>query len=290
MPIRINLLAEQQAAEEARRRDPVKRAIWGAAIVVGAFLFWAGKVQVGLMRARSALRAFEQQWSQVEPKFLQVSNQISEVNSLQKNLDNLLSYSTNRFLWTEPLNALQHATDNQVRLVSVVGVSTLKEDERVVMATNIYLMRPQRRWGVFPPEPLKTNIHDLARSAVTSILTNQPFSRFQSQVVTHVKFITNRLQIGAQIEVIKPLTVAETIALKLEGRDYSKTPGSRIDPFFAQLKSVPYFQNVLGKTNAILRIPDYQARPDASDRISPDAPFISFLIECILPERFYSNE
>ena len=34
MPIRLNLLAEAQAAEEARRRDPVKRAIWLAALII----------------------------------------------------------------------------------------------------------------------------------------------------------------------------------------------------------------------------------------------------------------
>ena len=36
MPIRLNLLAEAQAAEEARRRDPVKRAVWMAALIIVA--------------------------------------------------------------------------------------------------------------------------------------------------------------------------------------------------------------------------------------------------------------
>jgi len=38
MPIRINLLAESQALEEMRRRDPVKRAIWVGVLVVSLLL------------------------------------------------------------------------------------------------------------------------------------------------------------------------------------------------------------------------------------------------------------
>ena len=34
MPIRINLLAEAQAAEEMRRKDPVKRAVWIGGFVI----------------------------------------------------------------------------------------------------------------------------------------------------------------------------------------------------------------------------------------------------------------
>ena len=33
MPIRLNLLAEAQAAEDLRRRDPVKRALWLARLM-----------------------------------------------------------------------------------------------------------------------------------------------------------------------------------------------------------------------------------------------------------------
>ena len=45
MPIRINLLAEQQAAEELRRRDPVKRAIWVAGFFVVVVVVWSGYLQ-----------------------------------------------------------------------------------------------------------------------------------------------------------------------------------------------------------------------------------------------------
>ena len=38
MPIRINYLAEEQAAEDLRRRDPVKRNVMGAGAVIGLML------------------------------------------------------------------------------------------------------------------------------------------------------------------------------------------------------------------------------------------------------------
>lgn len=44
MPIRLNLLAEAQAMEEMRRRDPVKRAIWVGSLLVAVALAWAGYV------------------------------------------------------------------------------------------------------------------------------------------------------------------------------------------------------------------------------------------------------
>ena len=53
MAIHINLLAESQALEEMRRRDPVKRAIWVGAIVGALVLAWSGYLQVKLMAATS---------------------------------------------------------------------------------------------------------------------------------------------------------------------------------------------------------------------------------------------
>jgi len=53
MPIRINLLAEAQAAEEMRRKDPVKRAIWIGGFVVFLTLLAALTLQLKISRIRS---------------------------------------------------------------------------------------------------------------------------------------------------------------------------------------------------------------------------------------------
>jgi hypothetical protein len=49
MPIRINLLAEAQAVEDLRRRDPVKRFIYVAACFVVMVLVWISSLQVKIM-------------------------------------------------------------------------------------------------------------------------------------------------------------------------------------------------------------------------------------------------
>ena len=45
MPIRINLLAEAQAAEELRRKNPVKRGIWIGGFLVLVVILWIAKLQ-----------------------------------------------------------------------------------------------------------------------------------------------------------------------------------------------------------------------------------------------------
>ena len=59
MPIRLNLLAEAQAAEELRRRDPVKRAIWIGALILAAMLVWSSSRQLQVMLASSELNRLE---------------------------------------------------------------------------------------------------------------------------------------------------------------------------------------------------------------------------------------
>ncbi|MGC3957234.1 MAG: hypothetical protein QM813_04480 [Verrucomicrobiota bacterium] len=52
MPIRLNLLAEAQAAEELRRNDPVKRALWVSVLLIALVLVWASSLQLKLIVAK----------------------------------------------------------------------------------------------------------------------------------------------------------------------------------------------------------------------------------------------
>ena len=61
MPIRINLLAEAQALEDMRRRDPVKRAIWVSVFVVCLMLAWWSSLWAKGMWARGELNHLEAQ-------------------------------------------------------------------------------------------------------------------------------------------------------------------------------------------------------------------------------------
>ena len=55
MPIHINLLAEAQIAEDLRRRDPVKRAIFAGAFFVALALVWSSSLQLEAMIAKEDL-------------------------------------------------------------------------------------------------------------------------------------------------------------------------------------------------------------------------------------------
>ena len=55
MPIRINLLAEAQIAEDLRRRDPVKRAIFVGALLVVLALVWSSSLQLEVVFAKNDL-------------------------------------------------------------------------------------------------------------------------------------------------------------------------------------------------------------------------------------------
>ena len=55
MPIHINLLAEAQAAEELRRRDPVKRALFIGVSLVVVSLVWSGIVEINAFLAQERL-------------------------------------------------------------------------------------------------------------------------------------------------------------------------------------------------------------------------------------------
>src|SRR5947199_5471507 len=61
MAIHINLLAESQAMEEMRRRDPLKRAIWVGSILGAFVLAWSGYLQASAMVASAEVTRLEAQ-------------------------------------------------------------------------------------------------------------------------------------------------------------------------------------------------------------------------------------
>jgi hypothetical protein len=121
MPIRINFLAEQQEADEMRRRDPLKRAIAGAValvvIVLGVagWLWSKGNSATGEAKARADTLASLQKDAN-----LVLTNQarITDLNNKLKNLEKL---AASRTLLGSQLNALQNCAvdDVQVQLFRI---------------------------------------------------------------------------------------------------------------------------------------------------------------------------
>lgn len=116
MPIRLNLLAEAQAAEELRRRDPVKRAIWVAALLIALMLGWASSLQLKAIVTNKDLGVVVAQMKQCTNEYAAVVEMQKKTTDMTQKLIALQTMSTNRFLNGNLLNALQKTTVDDVQL------------------------------------------------------------------------------------------------------------------------------------------------------------------------------
>jgi hypothetical protein len=116
MTIRINLLAEAQALEELRRRDPVKRAIWVGATLVAFVVVWSVSLQVKAFVAKSELHSIEASLGAHTNEYQQVLASQKKLGEFTGKLTDLQRLTTNRFLNGNLLDALQHATVDDVDL------------------------------------------------------------------------------------------------------------------------------------------------------------------------------
>src|SRR5688500_6568733 len=123
MPIRINLLAEAHAAEELRRKDPVKRGIYAAAVIVSCVLVWALTLQLKIVAAKHELGSLETQWKSIYKDYQVAVDKRRRSLEVEQKLSALGALNTNRFLWGSVLNAFQQ-TLNGVEEVQVVRFKT----------------------------------------------------------------------------------------------------------------------------------------------------------------------
>ena len=131
MPIRINLLAEAQAAAELRRKNPVKRGIWIGSFLVCVVLLWIAKLQLDISFEKHSYNNVEADWKSKMTKYSTVTNAQVKTREVDEKLAQLDYLSTNRFLWAPVLNALQKTMVDQVQVTRLAGVQTLvKEDGR----------------------------------------------------------------------------------------------------------------------------------------------------------------
>src|SRR5260221_4744460 len=123
MPIRINLLAEAQAAEELRRKDPVKRAVMAGVSLVVLDLAWSSKVQFQMLRSKSELTGLQSKWTSIEKSYQEAVDSKRKSIEVEGKLAALQQLKTNRFLWGNALDAFQQ-TLSGVDDVQVVRLKT----------------------------------------------------------------------------------------------------------------------------------------------------------------------
>src|SRR5437868_2630643 len=129
MPLRINLLAEAQAAEEMRRKDPVKRAVWLGGFVVFVVLLYAATLQFKIMAVRSELKTLDVGWKSIEKRVKEVNDHRNSTRDVEQKLAALDQFTTNRLLWATALNAFQQTVVDGVQLVKIRAEQTFFANE-----------------------------------------------------------------------------------------------------------------------------------------------------------------
>jgi hypothetical protein len=137
MPIRINLLAEAQAIEESRRKDPVKRAILGGILIVVGVMIWSSTVQVKIASARANLTGLQASWKKIEQSYQAAIDTKHESLETEEKLVGLQQLTTNRFLWGTTLNALQQTLNgiDDVQVLRVKAEQTYFQTEEIKAKT-----------------------------------------------------------------------------------------------------------------------------------------------------------
>jgi hypothetical protein len=211
MPISINLLAEAQIAEDLRRRDPVKRAIFAGAFIVALVLVWSSSLQLEAMIAKENLAQVQIEMAARTNAWQNVLDNQKKVFDARAKLAALQQLSAARFLQGSFLNDLQQVNLNGVQLTQI------KVDQSYV---------------------------------------NQPGTAK------------------------RPAATIEKIVVTLDARDSSANPGDQVGKFKEALAGQDDFKTMLSKTNGV------QLTSLSAPQIGPDGrPYVSFTVECDLPER-----
>lgn len=136
MPIRLNLLAEAQAAEELRRRDPVKRVMWIAGLLVVLMLVWSISIQLKAMIARSELNQTEARVAGRTNEYQSVLESQKKATETDQKLRALHRLATNRFLNGTLLDALQKTTIEGIQLTHLRVEQSYAITEEIKARTN----------------------------------------------------------------------------------------------------------------------------------------------------------
>ena len=136
MPIRLNLLAEDQAAEDARRRDPFKRSIWVAGFVVCLVLLWGLSLFLKIAWAKAEVAGSTTKWETIAKSVKQVETNQRMVSEIDGKLTALTQFTTNRFLWANCLEALQQTWVEDIQLLQLKSEQTFTQNEPPKLPAN----------------------------------------------------------------------------------------------------------------------------------------------------------
>lgn len=116
MPIRLNLLAEAQAQEELRRKDPAKRAIAIGMLAVAGLVALFTSVQMRMFIVKAEVNRLESKVSAHTNEYNTVMANQRQLLEIKNKVAALHQMATNRFLQGSLLNALQKTVLDEVQL------------------------------------------------------------------------------------------------------------------------------------------------------------------------------
>ena len=117
MPIRINLLAESQAAEELRRRDPVKRAIILGVVCVAIMVAISLVIQSQVMTTNHKADGYSKLIADRTNDYAAVMTDNDRLQQLNLNIRGLDLLASERFLNGTLLNSLQKVYVENVQMI-----------------------------------------------------------------------------------------------------------------------------------------------------------------------------
>ena len=296
MPIRINLLAEQQAAEEARRRDPIKRALVMGGVFIVFTLLWTLMTYMQVKARRLEYLNEETKFKQLEDNSKAVRGVQADIGDFERRLVSLDRYSTNRVLWANMLDALQRATMDQIRLKSIIANQKyLTNPPTVFFTTNVtvaFNAKPPawKFWAsggaTIPPTTLASNVFRSFTNAAPFSTNKLQYSVKMAVVSTNL--IANTVQVKCDFTL--PAVDIEDIELLLSGGDYGNPPGGMIDEFTRTVVNLPYFTAHLAKGDERLRFVDRPPNPEP-DMSLPNSPMYKrFTARLKYEDRVLTNE
>jgi hypothetical protein len=296
MPIRINLLAEQQAAEEARRKDPVKRAIWIGSVLVFATIVWAMMEHLELTQRRSELTNLEAQFKKADDSARRVRDTLAEAGDLEDRIRALEKYSTNRILWASTLDGFQKASMEQIRFKAIeTNQRYLTNGVNVFFTTNLVVGFGEAppAWKFWASAASGQPVMLTASNMFKSFTNGPPFSTNTIPYTTKMALMSTNLQKGTVVikaDFSLPAISIEDIDILVVAGDYGNPPGAAIDPFVKTVKAVPYFAEHMAKGDLGLRFVDLPTNPEVDMSDPAQAVYKRFSIRLKYEDRVLTNE
>ncbi len=116
----LNLIAEEIEEHARRRRDPVRRLAIAACATILGLAVWAGQLRARLWSIDRELQrdqASRESWEKMRREVSLAKGLVAQANNT---FNALQAHSTNRFLFSPALDALQNATMSDIQLTKLI--------------------------------------------------------------------------------------------------------------------------------------------------------------------------